>query len=74
MEAYMIKKINTLAIRRDLISSKTKKKHWPKKRSRGEAITSWSFKEGGVPCILKKDDLSLVKDVILSANKPSLYG
>jgi hypothetical protein len=41
-------------MRRDIISSKTKKKHWPRKESRGEVGPSWSFKEGDVPWILKK--------------------
>jgi len=35
------------------------------KEKGGEAHPSWSFKEGVVPWILKKDDLSLVKNVIL---------
>ena len=43
-----------LAIRRDLISSKTKNKHWPRKESKGEVGPSWYFKEGDVPWILKK--------------------
>jgi hypothetical protein len=45
-----------------------------KKKSRGEVGPSWSFKEGDVPWILKKDDFSLVKDVILGVKAPSLYG
>jgi hypothetical protein len=45
---------DTSTVRRDLISSKTKNKHWPRQESRGEASPSWSFKEGDVPWILKK--------------------
>jgi hypothetical protein len=63
-----------LVVRRDIISSKTKKKHWPRQESRGEVGPSWSFKEGDVPWILKKDDLSLEKEVILGVKVPSLYG
>jgi hypothetical protein len=48
------KESDTLDVRRDLISSKTKKKHWPRQESRGEVGPSWSFKEGDVPWILKK--------------------
>ena len=33
------KKSDTLAIRRDFISSNTKKKHWPKEENRGELVT-----------------------------------
>jgi hypothetical protein len=68
------KESDTLAVRRDLISSKTKKKHWPRQESRGEVGPSWSFKEGDVPWILKKEDLSLEKEVILGVKVPSLYG
>ena len=69
------KKSYTLAIRRDLISSNTKNKQWPKKENRGEVGHSWSFKEGDVPWILKKDDLSVAKDVIFGGvEAPSLYG
>ena len=49
-----MKKSDTLAIGRDLISSNTKKRHWPIKESRGEAGPSWHFKEGDVPWIMKK--------------------
>jgi hypothetical protein len=49
-----------LVVRRDLISSKTKKKHWPRQETRGEVGPSWSFKEGDVPWILKKDDLFFI--------------
>jgi hypothetical protein len=68
------KESDTLDVRRDLISLKTKKKHWPRQESRGEASPSWSFKEGDVPWILKKEDLSLAKEVILGVKVPSLYG
>ena len=64
----------TLAVRRDLIYSKTKKKHCPRQESRGEVGPSWSFKEGDVPWILKKVDISLEKEVILGVKVPSLYG
>jgi hypothetical protein len=67
-------KSDTLVVRRDLIASNTKKRHWPRKETRGEVGPSWSFKEGDVPWILKKDDLSMVKDVILGVKAPSLYG
>lgn len=65
---------DTLSLRRDFITSKTKKKHWPRQETRGEASTSWSFKEGDVPWIFKKDDLSLEKEVIMIIRVPSLYG
>ena len=65
---------DTLVVRKDLITSKTKKKHGPRQESRGESSPSWYFKEGDVPWILKKDDISLAKNVILSVNTPSLYG
>ena len=68
------KKSDTLAVMIDLISSNTKKKHWTKNKNIGEVGHSWSFKEGGVPWILKKDDLSMEKDVILGVKEPSLYG
>jgi hypothetical protein len=67
------KKSDTLGVRRDLISSNTKKKKWLRKKSRGEVGPSWSFKEGDVPWILKKYKFSLVKDVILGVKVPSLY-
>ena len=63
-----------MVVRRDLISSKTKNKHCPRKESRGEVGPSWSFKEGDVPWILKKVDVSLAKEVILGVKVPSLYG
>ena len=57
MEVPDIEKSDTLAVKRDLISSNTKRKHWPKKENSGEFGHSWYFKEGDVPWILKKDDL-----------------
>jgi hypothetical protein len=66
------KQSDTLAMRRDLISSKNKKKHWPRQESRGEVGPCWSFKEGDVPWILKKD-LSLAKEVILGVKMPYVY-
>ena len=74
MEEHIIEKNDTLAVKRDLISSNTKKKHWPKKENRGEVGHSWSFKEGDIPWILNKDDLSVAKDVILGVKVPLLYG
>ena len=65
---------DTLAIRRDLVSSKTKNKHWPRQGIRGEVGQCLSFKEGDVPWILKKDDISLAKEVIMSVRVRSLYG
>jgi len=73
MEAHIIKKTDTLDARRYIISSRTKKKHWPKNENRGEVGTSFSFKECDVPWILKKDYLYLARDVILSVETPSLY-
>jgi len=67
-------KTDTLAIRRDIISSNTKTRHWPRNKTIGEDGPSWSFKEGDVPWILKKDDLSIAKDIILGVKEPSLYG
>jgi hypothetical protein len=63
-----------LVVRRDLIASNTKKRHWPRKETKGEVGPSWSFKEGDVPWILKKDGFSGAKDVILGVKAPSLYG
>ena len=51
------KKSVTLAVRKDLITSKTKKKHWPRRlESTGSKAgagpsNSWYFKEGDVPWI-----------------------
>jgi hypothetical protein len=61
-------------VRRDIIVSNTKKRHWSRNKTRGEVGPSWYFKEGDVPWILKKDDLSIAKDVILVVKVPSLYG
>ena len=74
MKAHIIEKSDTLVVRRDLIYSNTKKRYWPRKENRGEVGSSWYFKEGDVPWILKKDDLSMAKDVILGVKEPSLYG
>ena len=74
MKAHIIKKSDTLVVRRDLISSNTKKKHWPKKENRGGNGHSWSFKEVDVTWIFKKDDISVAKDVVLGVKEPSLYG
>ena len=51
------KESGTFVVRRYLISSKTKKKHWPIQETRGEVGPSFSFKEGDVPWILRKDDI-----------------
>ena len=51
------KKSETLAVRKDIITSKTKKKNWPRRSesTRSEAgvgpSNSWYFKEGDVPWI-----------------------
>ena len=57
-----------------IISSNTKKKDWPRQVNRGEVSPSWSFKEGHVPWILMKDELSFIKELILGVKVPSLYG
>ena len=55
-----MKQSDTLAIRKDLITSKTKNKYWPGRlESTGSEVgvgpsNSWFFKEGDVPWILKK--------------------
>ena len=67
-------KRETMDVRRDLIASNTKKRHWPRNETRGEVGPSWYFKEGDVPWIWKKDDLSMAKDVILGVKAYSLYG
>ena len=74
MEAHTIEKRNTSVVKRDLISLNTKNGHWLRKTSRGEVGSSWSFKEGDVPWIFKKDDLSVAKVVILDVKETSLYG
>ena len=70
------KQSDTLAIRTDYITSKNKKKHWPRQlESTGESGPSnCSFKEGDVPWILKKYDLSLEKEFIMGVTVPSSYG
>ena len=47
------RKTNTLVVGRDLIYSNNKKRHSPRKESRREVDSSWYFKEGDVPWILK---------------------
>jgi hypothetical protein len=69
-----LKESDTLVVRRDIISSKSKKKHSPRQESKGEVGPSWSFKEGDVPWILKKEDISLEKEVMLGVKVPYLYG
>ena len=64
----------TLVVRRDLISSKTKNKHCPRQYNREEVGPSPYLKEGDVPWILKKDYISLAKEVIMSVRVPYLYG
>ena len=60
MEAHIIEQSDTLAVRKGIITSKTKNKYWPRRlESTGlEAgvgpSNSWFFKEGDVPWILKK--------------------
>ena len=79
MEAHIIETNDTLAIRKDLITSKTKKKHWPRQlESTGSEAgigpsNSWYFKEGDVPWILEKDYLSFAKEVIMGVRVPSSY-
>jgi hypothetical protein len=63
-----------MAVRRDVVASNTKKRHWPINETRREASPSLSFKEGDVPWILKKYDLSMAKDVQLGVKTPFLYG
>ena len=59
------KKSDKLKVTKDLISSNTKKKHWPRQETRREDGHSFSFKKCDVPWILKKEYLNLEKDVIL---------
>ena len=68
------KESDTLDVRRDLVSSKTKEKHWPRQETRGEVGPSWYFKEGDVAWILNKYDLSLEKEFIMNVRLSSLYG
>jgi hypothetical protein len=67
-------KRDTMAVSRDLISSNTKKRYWLRNETRGEVGPSWSFKEGDVPWILKKHDISMAKDVILGVKAPFYMG
>jgi hypothetical protein len=67
-------KSDTMVFRSDLIALNTKKRHWQRNETRGEASPSWYFKEGDVPWILKKYDIYMVKDVILGVKASSLYG
>ena len=74
------KQSDTLVVRKDIITSKNKKKHWPRRLESigSEAGTgpsnSWYFKEGVVPWILKKYALSLAKEFIMGVRVPSSYG
>ena len=70
---YHPKKSDKLKLRKDLISSNTKKKHCPRQENRGEDDHSLSFKKGDVPWILKKDDLNLGKQVKLGVKAPYFY-
>ena len=79
MEAHIIKQSDTLTVRKDLITLKTTKKHWPRRlESIGSEAgsgpsNSLYFKEGDAPWVLKRDDLSLAKDVIIGVSVPSSY-
>ena len=74
------KESDTLVVRKDLITSKTKKKHWPRRleSTRSEAgdgpSNSWYLKEGDVPWIFKKYDISWAKEVIMGVRVPTSYG
>ena len=46
---YHSQKNDKFSSKRDLISSNTKKKHWPRQENRGEDGHSFSFKKGDVP-------------------------
>ena len=61
-------------VRRDLISSNTKKKHWLRQENRRDDGHSFSYKQGDVPWILKKEDLNLAKEVIFGMKDPFCYG
>ena len=75
-----LKQSETLAVRKYLITSKTKKKHWPRwleftiSEASASPPNSWFFKEGDVPWIFKKDDISLEKEVIMVVRVPTSYG
>ena len=74
------KQSDTLVVRKDLITSKTKMKHWPRRlestgsESGAGPSNSWYFKEGDVPWIFKKYDIYLAKEVIMGVRVPSSYG
>ena len=63
MEAHIIEKSDTLVVWGDLIYLNTKNKDWPRQENKGEVDPSSPFKEGDVPWFLKKDDISLIKEV-----------
>ena len=65
---------DTLVVKRDIICSNTKKKHWPRHENKGEIDPSWSFKEGDVQWVLKKDELYLENKVVLDVKVHCLYG
>ena len=74
------KQSETLAVRKDIITSKNKNKYWPRRlESTGSEAgagpsNSCYFKEGDVPWILKKYDLPLGKEIIMGVRVPSSYG
>ena len=67
------KQTHNLDVRRYIIYSNTKNKHYPRQESRWEFGPSWSFKVGDVQWVLHKDNLSLENEVILDVKVPSLY-
>ena len=72
-----MKQSDTLVVRKEIITSKNKNKYWPKQlESIGRKVGpyNWYFKEGDVPWIFKKDDLSLEKEFIVGVRVPSSYG
>ena len=66
-----------MAIRKYIITSKTKKKHWPRQlestRSEDVGPSNWYFKQGDVSWIFKKYDISLAKEFIMGVRVPSSY-
>ena len=52
---------------------KLKRSIGTRQENRGVVGPSWNFEEGDVPWILKKNDLSLAKEVILGVKVPYLY-
>ena len=68
------KKSDKMKARKYIISSNTKKKHWPRQETRREDGHSFSFKKCDVPWILKKEYLNLEKEVILGMKVPYFYG